>query len=185
LCSIISQDSLNIYFNVIVDERETYTYICKSNVLKVKYASGDVKIFSIFTDSVQVLSKRSRYFYSLNGELLNARGLGNVLLGNKEAYSMYQDARGVNTLSSILGFAGGFLIGLPLGSLAVGNEPNWLLGGIGVGLIAVAIPINKAANKRVKEAVDIYNSGLRNTSMIKPQLKLGITSNGIGLVMVF
>ena len=67
-----------------------------------------------------------------------------------------------------------------------GGDPNWRFFAAGVGLVAVSIPFKINSNKRVRQAVEIYNASLKaNSFWDKNELKLGITGNGIGLVLNF
>ncbi|MAU26781.1 MAG: hypothetical protein CMH45_05175, partial [Muricauda sp.] len=91
------------------------------------------------------------------------------------------------TLSSIMGFVGGGLVGWPVGTAIGGGDANWALAGVGAGLIGVSIPISSSANKKTKQAVDVYNSSLGTTTFIeyKPQLKLIANGNGFGMSLSF
>ena len=60
----------------------------------------------------------------------------------------------------ILSYAGGFMIGWPIGTAIGGGKPAWALAGIGGGLVAVAIPLSISSNKKMETAVRQYNAGL-------------------------
>ena len=88
-------------------------------------------------------------------------------------------------IGTVFGFAGGFLVGWPLGTALGGGEPNWTLAGIGAGLIVVSIPFSTSYTKHAKKAVGIYNTGLSQTGLRKIDFNLGLTCNGIGIKMTF
>ena len=86
-----------------------------------------------------------------------------------------------------MGYAGGFLIGYPVGTAIGGGEPKWAMAGIGAGLLIIAIPISSGANKKVKKAIRLYNKSLIPITYHKPSpsFSLETTQNGIGVVMRF
>jgi len=104
-----------------------------------------------------------------------------------EAYELVQKAKGNNIMATIAGYAGGFLIGWPIGTALAGGEPNWGLAGIGAGALILSIPFASGYSKKMNQAVDIYNSSLENTSYRrpKPSLKFVASARGFGLRMVF
>lgn len=127
------------------------------------------------------------YKYTLEGKNMTMNNLVNVMKSNPEALKLIKKARSNNVIASILGGAGGALIGFPLGAAVAGGEANWTLVGIGAGLVAVSIPISTGVNKTTKKAVELYNSSLTSTSyyQFKPEFKIVANENGIGLSMNF
>ncbi len=137
------------------------------------------------TDTISIESSR----YYQNGNMLNVKQLAQVVKSNQQAYDKVQSAQGNNTLANILSIPGGFLIGWPLGTAIAGGEPNWLLAGVGAGLIAIAIPVSITAKNQAAEGVRLYNNSLGNQTFFekqqKPSINLGITHNGVGVIMRF
>lgn len=127
------------------------------------------------------------YTFTQNGERLTMGDLVNTLEPHSEAFDLIKKARTRSTLASIIGFAGGGLIGWPVGTALGGGDAEWTLAGIGAGLIAVGIPISLSANKKTKQAVELYNSDLNSISsyQLKPELKIITNGNGIGLSVNF
>jgi hypothetical protein len=127
-------------------------------------------------------------FYQ-NNLKLNFQQLEQAVKTNPEALEKVKAAKGNNILASIISIPGGFLIGYPLGQAMAGGEPNWLMAGIGAGLVLVSIPISLAAKKRAIEGVEIYNSSLNDVSYKndtnKPEFSFGTTSEGVGVRMRF
>lgn len=67
-----------------------------------------------------------------------------------------------------------------------GGDPNWVLAGVGAGLIVVSIRFSSAYTKHARNAVNIYNSGLNNIGRTQDiSFRAGFTRNGIGLIMTF
>jgi hypothetical protein len=78
------------------------------------------------------------------------------------------------------------LIGWPLGRALAGVDPEWLMAGMAEGLIVVAIPLSQKFNRQVKQAVDVYNGPLRESSFLdKRELKFPINEQGAGFVFNF
>lgn len=127
------------------------------------------------------------YKFTKNGHFMTMGELANTLKTNSEAYELIKPAKSNNTLATILGVGGGALIGWPIGTALGGGDPNWVLAGVGAGLLVIAIPISSSANKKAKEAVELYNSSLEPTSFYqaKPSLKIIANSNGIGFAINF
>lgn len=59
----------------------------------------------------------------------------------------------------IFSYAGGFMIGWPIGTAIGGGDPNWGIAAAGVGCVLLSIPLANGYKKNAKEAVSIYNNG--------------------------
>ncbi len=126
------------------------------------------------------------YEFYQGEKILDKSQLENTLKTNQEAYKQIESAQTSYTLAMACSYAGGFMVGWPLGTAIAGGDPNWLLAGIGAGLIVVSIPLNNSYYSTAKEAVETYNNGLQTSSFWdKSDLKLTITGNGIGLTLTF
>ena len=120
------------------------------------------------------------YKYMQAGNPLSMGALVNTLAPYPQASKLIKQARSNTSLASVIGLAGGALIGFPLGTAAGGGNPNWALAGIGAGLVAVAIPISLNANKKSKQAVDLYNSSSGAATLYSDKPELSIVANGTG-----
>lgn len=127
------------------------------------------------------------YKFSAHGTDLSMSELVEIMESNKQAYPIMKKAKANHTVVSVMGFAGGFLIGWPIGAALANKDPDWTLAGIGAGLVAIAIPISATVGRQTKQAIDIYNAGLKPSSLneFKPEFKLLVKGNGIGLSMQF
>jgi hypothetical protein len=138
------------------------------------------------SDSISTKKVFGGYKFNQGGTSLNLNQLVNAMKSNEQAYSQIKSAQSTYTLASVFGFAGGFMVGWPIGTAIGGGEPNWTLAGIGAGLIVISIPISQKFNKQAKQAVDTYNSGLQPTSFWnKSELNLSMGRDGIGLKLRF
>ncbi len=143
------------------------------------YANGQSS-----SDTIVVKKKLGTVFQQ-NGKNLTPRSLLEITQSNSEAYEEMKIAKSNYDVGYVIGFAGGFLVGWPLGTVIAGGEPNWTLAGIGAGIIVISIPFSSAYTKHAKNAVRIYNNGLRQTGLNNVEFKLGLTCNGLGLKIIF
>ncbi len=138
------------------------------------------------TDSISIKKVFGGYQFSQGEKRLNMNQLANAMKPNEQAYNKIKSAKSTYTLATIIGGAGGFMVGWPIGTAIGGGEPNWVMAGIGAGLIVVSIPITQNYNKKAKQAVDTFNDGFRTSSFWdKSELKMTMTGNGIGFTLRF
>lgn len=138
------------------------------------------------TDSIRIKKTFGGYKFYISTSKLNMEELKIVLESNTLAYQQLKSAQSANTVASIIGGIGGVLVGIPIGTAIAGKDANWVLAGIGAGLIGVSIPFSTKANKLAKKAVSTYNSGLRSGSFWnRSELHLSIAGNKIGLTLQF
>jgi hypothetical protein len=137
-------------------------------------------------DTIQYQRNGMGYKFILNNETLTLDKLGNVMQDNPTSMEFYKKAKGTLGIISVLGYAGGFMIGYPIGTMLGGREqPNWTLAAIGCGLLVVAIPIASGADKNVLKAVQAYNQGKPVSSKDNYEIKLGVNQNGLAMVIRF
>ena len=102
------------------------------------------------------------------------------------AATEYRKYRSQAGLANTLAFIGGGLIGWPIGGAIAGGDPNWLLAGIGAGVVAIALPIESSAKKRAVAAVAAYNNPVGMVPAETPRASWAITTNnGVGLQVTF
>lgn len=136
------------------------------------------------SDTIEVRNNLGAVFIQ-NGKQLSPRSLLYVTKINEEAYDEMKIAKRNFDVGSIFGYSGGFLFGWQLGTAVGGGKPNWTLAGIGAGLILVSIPFSNAYSKHAKNAVKIFNRGLKNISSNKIDANIGLTFNGIAIKVTF
>ncbi len=140
----------------------------------------------ISTNSISMEKVFGGYQFYQDGKRLNMNQLVNTMKPNEQAYQQIKSAQSTYTLATIIGGAGGFMVGWPIGTALGGGEPNWTMAGIGAGLIVASIPITQSFNKKAKQAVDTYNGVLPTSSFWdRSELKLAMTGNGVGLTLNF
>ena len=137
-------------------------------------------------DSISMKKAFGGYQFYHGVKRLNMNQLVNTMKPNEQAYSQIKSAQSTYTLATIMGGVGGFMVGWPIGTAIGGGEPNWVMAGIGAGLIVFSIPLSQNFNKKAKQAVDTYNLGLKTSSLWdKSELRLSMTENGVGLTFRF
>ncbi len=128
--------------------------------------------------------------YSLDGEhfqKVNLTNLKLIMKENQEAISLLDSYKSYLTVSKILGYPGGFLVGWPIGGYLGGGE--WTdsyrtMIAVGAPLAVLSIVFEITANNRLKEAVEKYNSG--KTAMLDNiDVKFGYGNYSKGLTLNF
>ena len=138
------------------------------------------------TDSISLIKVFGGYQIYQGPHKLTMNQLANTLKPNDEAYQIISKAKSNNTLAMIFGLPGSFLVGYTLGGLLVGGEPNWVLAGIGAGMLVISIPLISESNSKLRQAVSIYNDDRRASAFRnKKELMLGMNEHGIGLRFKF
>jgi len=127
------------------------------------------------------------YKYTQNDELMSLGDLASVIESNTKAFELIKKGRTNRSFAAILGFAGGGLIGWTIGTAVAGGKANWALAGVGAGLVIIGIPISSSANKKINQAVELYNASLNSTAnnKLKPEFKIIANTSGFGLSMNF
>ncbi len=123
-------------------------------------------------------------FYQGTQRLTMAQ-LVETMKSNDEAYTQIKSAQGTNTFNTILGTAGGFLVGYPIGTAIGGGEPEWTMAAVGAGLLIISIPISQKFKKQAKEAVETYNSGLETSFWDLHEINICSSQYGLGLSFKF
>jgi hypothetical protein len=138
-------------------------------------------------DSILIVKSGGSTSYVQAGEILTFEKMQYVMRNNQDAISCLNNAKGSSGFASVLGYAGGFLIGYPIGTALGGGQANWTMALIGCGIVLVAIPIASGANANIRKAIDLYNKdrSVSNTLFNDYDLKLGVTQDGIGLILKF
>lgn len=161
--------------------------------MKVKSTAAIIILTFIFcnpllsqktSDTIVIKKLLGGYRYEMNGKNLRTVEVMEQIHENKQAFQLMQKARTGNGFASALGYAGGFLIGWPIGTAAGGGNAQWGMAAIGAGLVLVAIPISIQANKNARKAVQTYNQSKKGLSLQTPvEVQISLRGNGIGLIL--
>ncbi len=108
-----------------------------------------------------------------------------LMKSNQEAYNLMKKAKGSYDFAMGLGYIGGFLVGVPLGSTVAGGDPNWTLAAAGGVTILLALEVIKGFKKNAMRATEIYNSSLSSGGNTPIALEMGMIGNGFGFKVRF
>ena len=136
-------------------------------------------------DTIQIKKSGDGTRFVLHGKRLTPRQLSMATRGNPATHAEMKIARSNHTMGSILGFTGGFLAGYQLGTLIRGGQPNWVVAGVGAGLIGLSLPLSAGYTKHARQAVRIYNAGLRATHVPRVDVRAGFACNQVRLGVTF
>jgi hypothetical protein len=136
------------------------------------------------TDSLEMETTIGTVFLQ-NNSILSPKDLLYVMQLNEEAYNEMSIAISCRNSGIVLGMGGGFAVGFSIGRVISGREPNWVLAGFGVAGIVGSFALQAAFYTHARNAVTIYNSGLKPVSVWRPALNLAVSGNGIGICLRF
>ena len=138
-------------------------------------------------DSIQIIKLNNNYSYEQNSHVLNYREIKEILKADKEATRYLKSAKLSNDISTALRWAGGFLIGYPIGGLIAGKKVNASMLTVGIGFLVIDIPVSIAVKKNLFKSISVYNDHKNATGLIDNDydLQMGITQNGIGFTFKF
>jgi len=121
-----------------------------------------------------------------NGEQIPSFEVKKILATNLHALKVYKQAKSKETLGgALLGIGTAMtLVDLSIGLFSDAKYPTALTYA-GLGAVAVSIPILSGRAKKVEDAVNSYNEGLKNVSSIGFDLNAVANQNGIGVQIKF
>ena len=143
--------------------------------------------FSQQTDSIAIVKSFGGLSFVKEGTTYQMGDLKDLVSTDIEAVKYADKARTNNTFAFIFGFAGGFMIGWPLGTYLGGGDMEWSILAVGAGSLTVGLVFDSCAKKNARKAVEIYNNGLKApaSTSLKAEFGIGLTGNGVGLTLRF
>lgn len=93
-----------------------------------------------------------------------------IVKENPQAYGELKRAKINYNAAGVFGFAGGILVGFPVGTAIAGGSPEWGLAAGGAVLLLASIPLTNAFRGHTMESLDLYNSKFK-TARLKPELQ--------------
>ena len=178
--STCHQLAANIYF-------VSPTNIANNESISIQITDSLSNNKSLVTkDTIEIQKTGLSYKYIYKGEVLQWSQLNNLMRDNAESYTLYRSAKSTSDFLSVLGYVGGLFVGSGIGTSIRNPEVGLKLIGIGSGVLLVSLPIISSADKKLKKAVNIYNSDMKsNASVPQYKMQLASTKNGLGLVIMF
>lgn len=121
--------------------------------------------------------------FEKDSTIISSQQVKSLLQENPEALQLFKKARKNSTISSALGFTGGLLVLIPVGSAILGREPDWKLAIGGAACFAASIPFNRIFKRQAYDALEIYNS--KHASLPRPTSAFFWTGNTVGIQIKF
>nr|WP_320000058.1 hypothetical protein [uncultured Draconibacterium sp.] len=126
----------------------------------------------------------SPQFYH-QGNQIKLRDVSNILQADSDADRLMKSGKTIMTFGYIMAGTGGFILGYNINN----NDPqlkkqNLTIGGV---IVAGAFIVDFLATKKIKSAIDLYNSNMKNKTTNDLSLSLGLSqyNNGLGLKLIF
>jgi hypothetical protein len=140
-----------------------------------------------FLSSLQLRGQQIAMYKTFGGvrfvqgdTLLTDRQVSMILIkNNSAAYEEFKSARKYNTFSSIMGFSGATLIGIPVVTAIAGGDPEWVLAASGGAILVGSILFHRTYKAKALNALDIYNE--KFTSRINTSFYFSGTAVGVRL----
>ncbi len=125
---------------------------------------------------IEAVKKGLGYRYTYEAApLVSWNDFYRVMADSPNSLSQVKKAKASGTVSVVLGSAGGFLIGWPIGTAIAGGDPNWWLAAAGGGVAIVGVVFSVMSAKQLKKSVDSYNDSIAWVEG---------TANGLDIVLV-
>lgn len=113
------------------------------------------------------------------------------LLGNETALaSEFNRGQTLSSTAMVLGVAGGFCVGYPLGKF-IGNsqsvtQTDWTVLGIGCGVVGLSAILDFLGSGAKRKAVIRYNNSLSQTGHLPTkEIRIGFAASGAGIALHF
>lgn len=134
--------------------------------------------------SKEIKLEKGRFFIA--GEQIPTYQMKKVFASNLHALHLYQQAKSKETLGgALLGIGSAMtVVDLAIGLFSDVKYPTALTY-VGLGAVAVSIPVLCGRRKKIEEAVQSYNEGLKNTSSADYDLNVVANQNGVGIQIKF
>ena len=139
----------------------------------------------------QTIEIKDKKMY-INNEQIPSYEIKKYLKDNDfKAYSLYTKAKNKSVFGGLLlGLGSVFIVSDAVKAIVtVNGEYPTAITYIGAGLVAASIPVLSGKNKKMKQAIEMYNNGLKTTSELDntshTSLNIVANGNGIGLRLTF
>lgn len=121
-----------------------------------------------------------------NGEQIPSYQVKKILASNLHSLHAWQSAKTKETLGgALLGLGTAMtVVDLSIGLFSDVKYPTALTY-VGLASVAVSIPILCGRSKKVKDAIDSYNEGLKNVSASDIDVNAFVNQNGVGFQISF
>lgn len=143
-------------------------------------------LFTIVSFSQEIQKVKGRFF--LDGKQISSRETRELLTSNTEALTLFKKSKNKESLGGfLLGFGGTLvMVDVVVGLVSDVKYPSGATY-VGIASLVSSIPILSGKNKKMQNAIDTYNNGLKNagSNEFNPELNMIANTNGYGLQLRF
>jgi hypothetical protein len=129
--------------------------------------------------------KTGRIHKEETGGVPDLRQLLILTRDNPEAYKSAKTAKAFQRVGSVVGFAGGFMVGYGLGAAITGEQITGKVIAVGGILVLGSVPFHIGSVTHARKAIKLYNTGMRQTTFKHIDLRVSIASNSLKLKVLF
>lgn len=146
----------------------------------MKYIITNLMLLFALTSFSQEIKLEKGKFYK-DGLQISTFETKKLLVTNYKALSRFQKGKNKESIGFMLTGIGAALITVDLvkGLVSDVKYPTALTY-VGVGFVALSIPILSGRNKKIREGINFYNEGLKTTGELNSNLQVSVISNQNG-----
>ncbi|RAR75528.1 hypothetical protein [Flavobacterium aciduliphilum] len=143
-------------------------------------------VLGTYANAQEITLTKGKFY--VDGAQISTRDTKKMLQSNYKAFRMLQS--GISKESTggfLLGFGGALIVtDLVVGLVSDVHYPTAATY-IGAGSLLISIPVLSGKNKKIKNAIDLYNNGLKSNSTINSDVEVSFIGNqrGYGLQIRF
>lgn len=141
-------------------------------------------LVSIASFSQEIVKENGRYF--VNGKQISTRETRQLLSSNLEALSLFKSGKRKESNGNLLlGFGAALVtVDLAVGLFSDAKYPS-IATYVGVASLVACIPILSGKNKKMNDAIDLYNKEAKKLGYNNTNLELNIIANQNGYGLQF
>jgi hypothetical protein len=142
-------------------------------------------LLSSFAFSQEITMQGHKYF--VNGEQISSRDVKAKIASNEEALKLFKSGKNKASLGGMfLGLGVAFCTADLVKGLVSDEDYPGPATYIGAGLLVVSVPILIGKNKKMRQGIETYNAGLKNSGDADDfELNLITNQNGYGIQLRF
>lgn len=144
-----------------------------------------VILFSSMAFSQEIMIQKGKYF--VDGQQISSREVKEKLMANQQALETFKKGKSKESTGGLfLGLGVAFTVADLVKGLVSDEKYPGPATYIGAGFLAVSVPILIGKNKKMREGIEIYNNGLKNSGDAEDvELNLISNQNGYGIQIRF
>ena len=145
-------------------------------------------MFSLYYCIIFTRNTKSKRAFFSGRKQISSRETRELLTSNTEALTLFKKSKNKESLGGfLLGFGGTLvMVDVVVGLVSDVKYPSGATY-VGIASLVSSIPILSGKNKKMQNAIDTYNNGLKNagSNEFNPELNMIANTNGYGLQLRF